>query len=131
MVIDSSAIIAWMRNEPEADRIEDALDSVARLRMSAFNVFECRGVLLRRFGEAAVGEFDVLLMRLGVAIEPFGEEQAELALDAYRRYGKGSAQGAGLNLGDCAAYALARACDLPLLFVGDDFTQTDIRSVLC
>ena len=126
MVVDTSAIIAFLRGEPEADRIETRLDEATELRMSAFNAFECRAVLLRRFGESAVGDFDLLVVRAGIVLDPFDDDQATLALDAYRRFGKGSGDPAQLNLGDCAAYALARSRGLPLLFVGDDLSRTDI-----
>jgi ribonuclease VapC len=128
MVVDTSAVIAFLRGEPEADRIEILLDETGELRMSAFNAFECRAVLLRRFGESAVGDFDLLVVRAGIILDPFDADQEELALDGYRRFGKGSGHPAQLNLGDCAAYALARSRDLPLLFVGNDFSRTDIEA---
>lgn len=128
MVVDTSAVIAFLRGEAGADRIEILLDETSELRMSAFNAFECRVVLLRRFGESAVGDFDLLVVRAGVILDPFDADQAELALDGYRRFGKGSGHPAQLNLGDCAAYALARSRALPLLFVGDDFSRTDIEA---
>jgi ribonuclease VapC len=127
MVVDTSAVIAFLRGEAGADRIEILLDETSELRMSAFNAFECRVVLLRRFGESAVGDFDLLVVRAGVILDPFDADQAELALEGYRRFGKGSGHPAQLNLGDCAAYALARSRALPLLFVGDDFSRTDIQ----
>ena len=128
MVVDTSAVIAFLRGEAGADRIEILLDETSELRMSAFNAFECRVVLLRRFGESAVGDFDLLVVRAGVILDPFDADQAELALEGYRRFGKGSGHPAQLNLGDCAAYALARSRGLPLLFVGDDFSRTDIEA---
>ena len=128
MVVDTSAVIAFLRGEAGADRIEILLDETSELRMSAFNAFECRVVLLRRFGESAVGDFDLLVVRAGVILNPFDADQAELALEGYRRFGKGSGHPAQLNLGDCAAYALARSRALPLLFVGDDFSRTDIEA---
>jgi ribonuclease VapC len=128
MVVDTSAVIAFLRGEAGADRIEILLDETSELRMSAFNAFECRVVLLRRFGESAVGDFDLLVVRAGIILDPFDADQAELALEGYRRFGKGSGHPAQLNLGDCAAYALARSRGLPLLFVGDDFSRTDIEA---
>lgn len=128
MVVDTSAVIAFLRGEAGADRIEILLDETSELRMSAFNAFECRVVLLRRFGESAVGDFDLLVVRAGVILDPFDADQAELALEGYRRFGKDSGHPAQLNLGDCAAYALARSRALPLLFVGDDFSRTDIEA---
>ena len=128
MVVDTSAVIAFLRGEAGADRIEILLDETSELRMSAFNAFECRVVLLRRFGESAVGDFDLFVVRAGVILDPFDADQAELALEGCRRFGKDSGHPAQLNLGDCAAYALARSRALPLLFVGDDFSRTDIEA---
>ena len=130
MVIDTSAIIAFLRNEPEAGAIEELLDSTPNAMMSAFTAFECRVVLHTRFGSRASADFDLVLAKAGIFVEPFDDEQSELAFAAYRRYGKGSGQRAQLNLGDCAAYALASSHGLPLLFKGDDFIHTDIDSVL-
>ena len=130
MVIDTSAIIAFLRGEPEAETIEELLDSTAGSLMSAFTAFECRVVLHTRFGARAAADFDLLLVKAGISVEPFDDEQSELAFEAYRLYGKGSGHRAQLNLGDCAAYALASSHGLPLLFKGDDFIHTDIESVL-
>jgi ribonuclease VapC len=126
MVIDTSAIIAYLRSEPEAEAIESLLDRTADLRMSAFTALECRVVLHCRYGPRAAADFDLLVAKAGIRIEPFDDEQSELAFAAYRRFGKGTGHPAGLNLGDCAAYALATSRGLPLLFKGDDFTHTDI-----
>jgi ribonuclease VapC len=128
MVIDTSAIIAFLRSEPEADEIEDLLDQSADLRMSAFTALECRVVLHTRFGPHAAADFDLLVVKAGILVEPFDAEQAELAFDAYRRFGKGTGHPAQLNLGDCAAYTLAISRGLPLLYKGEDFARTDIES---
>ncbi|HYD69214.1 type II toxin-antitoxin system VapC family toxin [Azospirillum sp.] len=130
MVVDTSAIIAFLRNEPEAERIEEALEAASECRMSAMTLFECRTVLVRRFGQAMVDEFHRLLEAAGVTIMPFDEAQAAAAYDAYCRFGKGSGHPAQLNLADCAAYALAKTLRLPLLFKGEDFVHTDVESVL-
>lgn len=129
MVVDTSAVIAFLRNEPEAERIQERLE-VGRCHMSAVTLFECRTVLLRRFGLAMLAEFELLFQRAGMAVIPFDERQAEAAYEAYRRFGKGSGHRAQLNLADCAAYALARTLGMPLLFKGDDFTHTDIEPAL-
>lgn len=130
MVLDTSAVIAFLCGEPEADRIEDVLDGAPELHMSAFNAFECRTVLHVRFGPRAAADFELFLFRAGVVVEPFDVEQVDLAFAAYRRFGKGTGHPARLNLGDCAAYALAGSLGLPLLFKGEDFARTDVGRVL-
>jgi ribonuclease VapC len=96
--------------------------------MSALNAFECRVVLHVRFGPEAAADFELFLARADIIVEPFDATQAELAFSAYRKYGKGSGHPARLNLGDCAAYALAKSKDRALLFTGDDFGHTDVES---
>lgn len=130
MVVDTSAIVAFLRREPEADRILARIETSERCIMSAVNVFEARTVLNGRFGFGAAVDFDGFLDRIGFTVAPFDEAQAAAAFDAYRRFGKGSGHPARLNLADCAAYALARTLGLPLLFKGDDFTHTDVTSAL-
>ena len=93
MVIDTSAVIAFLRNEPDAQRIEEILDAAPECRMSALNAFEARIVQMRRHGEVAVGELELLLSKAAVRIDPFDDDQALLAYEAYRRYGKGRARG--------------------------------------
>jgi len=126
MVVDTSAVIAFLRNEPEAGRIEELLAQTDVLLISAVNVLECRTVLERRFGAAAVAEFERFLAETDAGVEAFDAEQSALAFEAYRRFGKGSGHPAQLNLGDCAAYALAKTHGLPLLFKGEDFSRTDV-----
>ena len=130
MVIDTSAVIAFLRSEPEADRVEALLERAPELRMSAFTAFECRTVLHLRFGVRAATDFEAFLARAEVVVDPFDAEQADAAFAAYRRFGKGTGHPAQLNLGDCAAYALARTRGLPLLFVGEDFGHTDVSRAL-
>jgi ribonuclease VapC len=130
MVIDTSAILAFLWNEPEAERIEELLDVTPECRMSAVNDLECRIVLWRRHGAQYLGELDLVIVRAEIVVEPFDSDQAMLAFDAYRRFGKGGGHPAQLNIGDCAAYALAISHGLPLLYKGDDFSMTDVRSRL-
>ena len=130
MIIDSSAIVAFIRNEPTADRVEAAMLSASPLRISAFTLLETRIVLARHAGDVAVRECDLLLAKLGVRTEPFDEDQAALAFAAYSRYGKGTGHRARLNLGDCAAYALAMTHHEPLLYVGTDFARTDVTPAI-
>ena len=128
MIVDTSAIVASLTDEPDAVRYRNALASASVLIMSAFNIFECRVVLGRRYGEEMLSELNLLLLTLPVEIAPFDREQAALAFRAYQRYGKGSGHPAQLNLGDCCAYALAAHLEMPLLFKGNDFRQTDLLS---
>lgn len=130
MVIDTSAVVAYLAGEPLADRIEQAFSETPECRMSAFNVFECRVVLSRQFDDNMVREFELLLVTAGIEIDPFDTDQAILAHHAYRKFGKGTKHPAQLNLGDCAAYALAKSKGLPLLFTGKDFSRTDVARAL-
>ena len=130
MVIDTSALIAFLRDEAEALSIQDAMTSAGRRYISALTLFECRTVLWSRFGAEMVQGLHDLLDGWGPEIRTFDPEQAGLAFSAYRRFGKGSGHKAQLNLCDCAAYALAKSLDLPLLFKGNAFVHTDVRSAL-
>lgn len=130
MVIDTSAIVAFLRGGADADRIEEMLDASTVSHMSAVNVYECRILLFNRFGESALREFDRLIERAGIIVRPFDRVQATLAYDAFRRFGKEHGHPAQLNFADCAAYALAKSLSMPLLFVGPDFSQTDVMPAL-
>lgn len=127
MVIDSSALIALLQSEPEADRIMEALIEHEERHVSAANVLEASIVLTARFGEAADKELDVLLHKADIEIVSVTPEQVELAREAWKRFGKGR-HAAALNFGDCFSYALAQSLGQPLLFVGDDFSKTDIEA---
>ncbi len=130
MVIDGSAIVAFLRGEREADRIEALLDDAPACHISAYTVVECRALLLARFGEDMLREFDKLIERAGMVIRPFDRVQSTLAFNAYRRFGRSCGHPAQLTLADCAAYALARSLDLPLLYIGKDFALTDVEAAL-
>ena len=130
IVVDTSAIVAIIAQEPEAPAFRSAIKQNLQLAMSAFTVLECRTVLHRRFARPAQAEFDQFLRVGNVMVEPFDDDLAGIAFSAYRTYGKGSGHKAQLNLGDCASYALATSLDLPLLFKGNDFTHTDVRPAL-
>ena len=130
MVIDTSAIVALLTNEPDEAAYREAIKATFDCRMSALNVYECRVVLNAKGGEALAMAFDLLLAEAGIEIRPFDADQARLAYEAYRRFGKGSGHPAGLNLGDCAAYALARSLDAQLLYKGEDFRQTDVATAV-
>lgn len=125
MVIDSSALIALLQSEADSDRILDALEKYPERHVSAATVLETSIVLTARFGEAADRELDVLLHAAGVDIVSVTAEQTELARAAWKQFGKGR-HAAALNFGDCFSYALAQSLGQPLLFIGCDFSRTDI-----
>src|SRR6516165_2766373 len=128
MVIDSSAIVAILLNEADAADIAQAIESNSQRLLSAANLLEASIVIESRKGEAGGRELDLLIYRAAIEIVAVDQEQAELARIAWRRFGKGRHL-AGLNYCDCFAYALAKTRRLPLLFQGDDFSQTDIAGV--
>lgn len=124
MVIDSSALFAVLFGEPDAGDYIEALASPGRKFMSAVNKLETLIVVEARKGEAGTGALARLLTTAGMEVIPFDSSQAEIAMAAWRRYGKGR-HPAGLNLGDCAAYALASTLNDPLLYKDGDFSKTD------
>jgi len=128
MIIDSSALIAIVKREPEGAELKAALLAADSLKISAATYFEAC-IVADGYGNPVLrAEFDSIVERTSIQIEPFTAEQARIARQAYRDYGKGSGHPAGLNFGDCFSYALARVTREPLLFKGDDFIHTDIRS---
>lgn len=129
MVIDTSAFVAIMLEEPEADTFLEAIDADATRLMSAAGVVEAGIVLGTRAGSDARSDLLALIGAIGIEVIPVDLEQANLALEAYRRFGRGN-HPAGLNFGDCFAYALAEAHGEPLLFKGDDFSKTPVAAVL-
>ncbi len=98
--------------------------------ISAANVLESMQVALTKLGESGRHRVEILLVESGIDIAAFDQEQLGFAIDAFIRFGRGSGHPAKLNFGDCMAYALAKSLDAPLLFKGDDFAKTDIRSAL-
>ena len=128
MVIDSSAIIAILLAEPEAEKLSQVIaDDPARF-MSGFSLLESSVVIEARKGEPGGRELDLLLHRTSVRIVDLSAEQIEIAREAWRRFGRGR-HAAALNIGDCCSYALARSLGEALLFKGDDFSKTDITVV--
>jgi ribonuclease VapC len=125
IVVDSSALIAIVLNEPERERFESIV-IVDRGVMSAVNVHESACVLRARLGEAGVALMWRILSEFEIEIAAFDAAQARAAIAAYGRYGKGVDPKARLNLADCAAYALAKSLGWPLLFKGADFSATDV-----
>ena len=129
MVVDTSALIAILFGEPETESFVQALVNDPKKMISAFNILESAIVVEAKKGEAGGRELDLLVHRARIEIIPLNGDQVELALAAWRKYGKGN-HPAGLNIGDCCAYALAKYSGEPLLFKGRDFSQTDIRPVI-
>jgi len=131
MFVDASAIVAILTREPEADALANALEGETTLATSPIAVFEAVLGLCRK-RHASVGEAlaDVrsFLELARVEVVAVTMDDAETALDAFARYGKGRGHPARLNLGDCFAYAGAQNRQMPLLFKGKDFTKTDVRS---
>ena len=131
MIIDTSALVAILRDEPEAEICATAIESATERRVSAVNFVEAAVVIDGSRDPIASRRFDDLLREARVLIEAVTEIQARLARDAYRDFGKGSGHSAKLNLGDCFAYALAKTTGESLLFIGADFGHTDIRMKAC
>lgn len=126
MVIDTSALIAILLQEPEAGDYVGAIRKDSVRLLSAMSALEAAVVIEARKGPTGGRDLDLLLHRSETEIVPFNVEQFEIARGAYRQYGKGH-HPAALNLGDCCAYALAKVSGEPLLAKGDDFRRTDVR----
>jgi ribonuclease VapC len=126
MVVDSSALVAILFGEAEADRFVDAIAEAEPRLISAANLLEAAIVVDNQLGSAAGRQLDRFVEQARIEIEPVTEEQVRIARQAYVDYGRGN-HPAGLNFGDCFAYALAKAAGEPLLFKGEDFARTDIR----
>ena len=125
LVLDTSAIIAILQNEPPAERLIDVLKRTPRRRLSASSLLEASIVMFARFGDAGEREVDLFVYRLDVDVIPVTMEHIDIARSAYRRFGKGQ-HPACLNFGDCFPYALSVSLGEPLLFTGNDFSQTDV-----
>lgn len=130
MIVDSSALVAIVRDEPDAEALLDALLSGPRPTISAATLVEASIVIDGARDPVRIARFDELVASLGLEVAALTATQATLARQAYRDYGRGSGHPARLNLGDCFSYALARERREPLLYVGDDFARTDIASAL-
>jgi ribonuclease VapC len=125
MIIDTSALVGILDQEPEAERLARAIAAASERILSAANLVETGIVMRVRRGDEAVRDLDLLLAKLKVEIIAVSEKQASLAHKAFQRFGRGRHL-ARLNFGDCFAYALAKDRGAPLLFKGEDFSQTDI-----
>lgn len=126
MIVDTSAIVAIALDEPQRNRLVDVLLDAAEPKISAATIVEIGAVLVRRLAPEDFRRIERLIDQLGVQTVPFDSEQAASATRAYREFGRGSGHPAGLNLGDCYSYALADVTGEPLLYVGDDFSHTDV-----
>lgn len=130
IVLDTSALVAILADEPERRAFNEAIENAAVRLVSAATLLEAKMVLFARYGGGGVNALDAFLSRAEVHVEPVTAAQAELAFEAFRRFGRGTGHPAHLNYGDCFSYALARENAAPLLFKGGDFGQTDIETAL-
>lgn len=126
MILDTSAIIAILWDEPERSAFNDAISRAGTRQMSAATFVEASIVIEASRGYEGLRDFDLFIAAAGVELTPVDAEQAQVAREAFRKYGKGR-DPAGLNYGDCFSYALAKVTGLPLLFKGGDFSRTDIQ----
>jgi ribonuclease VapC len=126
MVVDTSALVAILQNEPERRKFNEAIEAGETRSMSTASFLETSVILESRFGADGVRDLDLFISKAQIVLVSVDEEQAYMARDGFRKYGKGR-HPAGLNYGDCFSYALARSRDEPLLFKGQDFLQTDVE----
>ncbi len=125
MVIDTSALIAILQDEPERRVLNEAIEAAESCAMSTGSFLETSMVIESRYGPDGTRDLELFISKARISLASVDADQAYVARDAFRRYGKGR-HPAGLNLGDCFAYALAKMLDEPLLFKGNDFALTDI-----
>jgi len=128
VIVDTSAIVAIALNEPDRDRLIDALLDEADPKMSAATAVEVAAVLIRRMAPEDFRRVQRLIDQLGIRTVPVDDDHAASAIRAYRDFGRGSGHRARLNLGDCYSYALADVTGEPLLYVGEDFSHTDLAA---
>lgn len=125
MVLDTSAVLAILQDEPERRAFNEAIESADSRSLSVASLVEVSIVIEARYGAAGVRHLDRLLDRAGVTVVSVDVEQGKVARQAFSRFGKGR-HAAGLNFGDCFSYALAQVLGEPLLYKGDDFSRTDV-----
>lgn len=130
MIVDTSAIVAILRNEPDAGLFANAIAAARIRRVSAVNYVEAAAVIDASRDPIASRRFDDFFREASFSVETVTAEQARIAREAYKDFGKGSGHPAQLNFGDCFAYALAKAMSEPILFKGQDFKHTDLTCVL-
>lgn len=125
MVLDTSAVLAILQDEPERRKFNEAIEQADSRSLSTASFVECSMIVESRYGADGVRDLDLFIAKAQISRVPVNEEQADLARRAFRKYGKGR-HPAGLNFGDCFSYALANALEESLLFKGNDFPQTDV-----
>lgn len=130
MVLDTSALVAILLDEPGAGRLMDVIASAERRVVGAPSLVEASAVMLARKGRPGVIALDALVARLAIEVVAMTPAASDFARDAYARYGKGVGSPGVLNFGDVLAYGVARAEDEPLLFTGNDFRSTDVPSAV-
>lgn len=130
MILDSSALVAILLNEEDGHELSLALDQPEIVRLSAASYLETSIVIDKYRDPVLSASLDDTILDAEIVIEPVTPEQAKIARQAYRDFGKGSGHRANLNFGDCFSYALARAYREPILYKGDDFLHTGLRSAL-
>jgi len=129
MVVDTSALIAILLDEPERRAFTVAIEEAESRTVSAATLFETSIVIESRFGAEGLRYLDQLVERADMELAPFDAEQLGIARRAFSRFGKGR-HAAGLNFGDCFSYALAKALGAPLLYKGNDFAKTDVEAAV-
>jgi ribonuclease VapC len=129
VILDTSALIAILWDEAEREAFNEAVAQAAVRQMSTATLADASIVIEASRGYDGLRDFDLWIAAAGVELVPVDADQAQIAREAFRRYGKGHGP-AGLNFGDCFSYALSKATGLPLLFKGDDFPQTDVESAI-
>lgn len=130
ILVDTSALTAILKGEASSERLMVAMLSAANVHVPAPVVLECKLVAFGWAGAVGPRLVDALLAQVGAQVLPFGGPEASAAAEGFRQYGKGR-HAASLNFGDCLVYGTARTTQLPLLFVGDDFRQTDLAVADC
>lgn len=126
MVIDTSALLAILQDEPERHSFNEAIEADDARSLSTASFLETSMILESRFGADGVRDLDYFIARAQISLLSVDAEQARIARDGFRKYGKGR-HPAGLNFGDCFSYALSRSLEQSLLFKGNDFPQTDVE----
>ena len=126
MVVDTSALMAILKVEPDASTLLSRLGNSGANRIATATLLEAQMVVISQLGEAGVPELELLVNRAQIQVLPFNADHMRWALHGWRHYGKGRHR-AALNLGDCFSYGLAKAMDAPLLFKGEDFQYTDVQ----
>ena len=129
IVVDTSVLVAVILDEPDAARYLAVFETGPAAAISAMSVFEAETVVAGRKDGRMARRVRQLIEGWSIRVQPFDDDQARIASEAYARFGKGY-HPARLNLADCAAYALARSLDAPLLYKGEDFSRTDVVSAL-